>query len=113
MAALAGTMLIWQGTALDRLWSLNESAHTELGKAGSYVGPAFWALSIILMGAAVGWFKQRMWAFRLTVAIFCTQLAGDVVNLARGDFWRGGLGSLIAGGLLLYLLRSNVRTVFQ
>ena len=27
MTALAGTMLIWPGTGLDRLWSLNVSAH--------------------------------------------------------------------------------------
>jgi hypothetical protein len=113
MAALAGTMLTWPGTTLDRLWSLNETAHAELRKAGSYLGPLFWALSITLVGTAVGWFRQRVWAFRLTVAIVCTQVAGDLVNMARGDFVRGGVGVLIAGALLLYLLCSNIRTAFQ
>jgi hypothetical protein len=113
MAALAGTMLIWPGTVLDRLWSLNETAYAELRKAGSYIGPLFWALSVVLIGAAVGWFRQRVWAFRLTVAIVCTQVAGDLVNLARGDFVRGAVGVFIAGALLLYLLRSNIRTAFQ
>jgi hypothetical protein len=113
MAALAGTMLIWPGTRLDRLWSLNETAHAELRKAGSYLGPLFWALSITLVGTAVGWFRQRVWAFRLTVAIVGTQVAGDLVNMARGDFVRGGVGVLIAGALLLYLLGSKIRTAFQ
>jgi len=113
MAALAGTMLIWPGTTLDRLWSLNETAHAELRKAGSYLGPLFWSLSITLLGNAVGWFRQRVWAFRLTVAIVCRQVAGDLVNMARGDLVRGGVGVLIAGALLLYLLRSDIRTAFQ
>jgi len=113
MAALAGTMLIWPGTALDRLWFLNESAHAELRKAGSYIGPLFWTLSITLAATTIGWFRQRMWAFRLTIAILCTQLAGDLVNLARGDFLRGVAGVLLAGALLLYLLRSKIRTTFQ
>jgi hypothetical protein len=113
MAALAGTMLIWPGTRLDRLWSLNETAHAEFRKAGSYLGPLFWGLSIALVGTAVGWFRQRVWAFRLTVAIVGTQVAGDLVNIARGDFVRGGVGVLIAGALLLYLLGSNIRTPFR
>ena len=65
------------------------------------------------MGTAVGWFRQRLWAFRLTIAIFCTQVVGDLVNVAKGDLWRGGVGVLISGALLLYLLRSNIRTAFQ
>jgi len=113
MAALAGIMIVWPGTVLDRLWSLNEPAHTELRKAGTYVGPAFGLLCTMLVATAVGWFRQQMWAFRLTVAIFCTQVVGDLLNLVRGDFVRGTAGVLIAGALLLYLLRSNIRTVFQ
>jgi hypothetical protein len=113
MAALAGTMLIWPGTGLDRLWSLNESAHAELLRCGSYIGLVFWALSITLIAAAIGWSTQRVWGFRLTVAVLCTQVVGHLVNLARGDLLRGIAGILIAGVLLLYLLRSEIRTVFQ
>ena len=113
MAALAGTVLIWPGTALDKLWMFNETAHAELRRAGTYLGPLFWVLSIILLGTSAGWFRQRLWAFRLTVAIICLQLAGDLANLVRGDILRGGIGILIAGALLLYLLRSKIRTAFQ
>jgi len=113
MAALAGIMLVWPGTVLDELWSLNQTAHAELQAAGSYIVPAFWLLSITLVAAAVGWFKQQMWAFRLTIAIFCAQVAGDLVNLVRGDFVRGSASVVIAGALLLYLLRSTFAEYFN
>jgi hypothetical protein len=32
--------------------------------------------------------------------------------LGRGDFLRGGIGVIIAGGLLLFLLRSKIRAAF-
>jgi len=99
MIALAGTMLIWPGTRLDTLWLLNESAHEELRKAASHIGPLFWALAIILIAVAIGWFRQRVWGFHLTVAVLCTQVVGDLVNLARGDLLRGVAGVLIGGVL--------------
>jgi hypothetical protein len=67
----------------------------------------------MLIGTATSWFRQRLWPFHLTVAIICVQLVGDVVNLVRGDFVRGGVGILIVGALLLFLLHSRIRTAFQ
>ena len=55
MAALAGTMLIWPGTALDRLWSLNEPAHIALAPLGKLIGPLFYLFSIVLMIGTIGW----------------------------------------------------------
>jgi hypothetical protein len=37
---------------------------------------------------------------------------GDLVNAFIGDVVRGGIGFLIAGALLLYLLRPQVRSAF-
>ncbi|MBZ5680938.1 MAG: hypothetical protein LAO24_12615 [Acidobacteriia bacterium] len=45
--------------------------------------------------------------------IIATQVLGDLVNLVRGDFLRGGVGFFIAGALLLYLLSARVRAVFH
>ena len=113
MAVLAGTMLLWPRTVLDRLWSLNPAGHKAFAPFGNSIGPLFYVLSIVLVTAAVGWFKQRIWGWRLTVAIISTQVVGDFVNLIRGDFLRGCIGLLIAGLLLIFLLRSNTRTMFQ
>ena len=113
MAVLAGTMLLWPRTTLDRLWSLNPAAHKAFAPFGNSIGPLFYVLSIVLLTTAVGWFKQRIWGWRLTVAIISIQVVGDFVNLIRGDFLRGGIGLLIAGSLIIILLRSNTRTMFQ
>jgi hypothetical protein len=113
MAALAGTMLLWPNTALDGLWSLNPAAHKALARFGSSGGTLFYLLSIVLVVAAVGWFKQRTWGWRLTIAIIFTQVVGDFVNLMRGDLLRGCTGLLVGGSLLIFLMRSKIRTVFQ
>jgi hypothetical protein len=51
--------------------------------------------------------------WRLAVAIIATQVIGDIVNLVRGDWLRGGTGVMIAGALLLYLLTPRVRAAFS
>ena len=106
-------MLFWPGTVLDRLWSLNPVAHEAFVPFGNSIGLLFYVLSIVLVISAVGWFKHRIWGWQLTVAIISTQVIGDFVNLIRGDFLRGSIGLLIAGALLLFLLRSNISKVFQ
>jgi hypothetical protein len=113
MAALAGTTFVWPGTSLDRLWALNETAYRQLAPIGRIVGPLFLLLSAALVAAAVGWFKRRLWGWRLAVGIIAVQVAGDFVNLLRGDFLRGGTGFAIAGALFFYLLRPKVRASFR
>jgi hypothetical protein len=75
-----------------------EGTHRQLSSAGSTVGILFLLLlSTTLVAAGVGWFQRRLWGWRLAVGIFSTQIAGEVVNVARGDFLRGGMGVMIAG----------------
>jgi hypothetical protein len=49
----------------------------------------------------------------LTVGVIGTQVIGDIVNLVRGDVLRGGTGVIIAGALLLYLLRPRIKAAFS
>jgi hypothetical protein len=112
MASLAGTTLIWRGTTLDRLWSLNPRAHKELAPHGRAAGIPFVFLGVTLAVAGVGWFKRRLWGWRLAVSISAVQVLGDLVNVFVGDLVRGGVGLIIAGVLLMYLLRTEVRPVF-
>jgi hypothetical protein len=37
---------------------------------------------------------------------------GEITNLVRGDWLRGGTGFIIASALLLYLLTPRVRAAF-
>jgi hypothetical protein len=113
MASLAATTLLWRGTALDRIWALNPSAHAQLAPLGSTVGVLFLLLGAALATAGIGWFRRRLWGWRLAVVIIATQVLGDVVNGVRGDWLRGGTGVIIAGALFLFLLRPGIRAAFS
>jgi hypothetical protein len=113
MASLAGTTLVWPGTALSKLWVLNAAAYRQLAPLGWRIGILFLGLGAALATAGVGWFRRSRWGWKLALVIIAIQVAGDLINLLRGDFVRGGTGVVIAGGLLLYLLRPNVRASFE
>jgi len=112
MASLAATTLLWRGTPLDRVWALNPVAHKQLAPLGSAVGIFFLMLGAALTLAGIGWFRRRLWGWRLAVVIIAVQVLGDVVNCVRGELLRGGIGVLIAGALLLFLLQSKIRAAF-
>jgi hypothetical protein len=113
MASLAAITLIWRGTVLDRIWVLNPRGSQQLAPFGKLAGISFLVLAAVLALAGVGWFRRRLWGWRLCVAIIVTQVLGDLVNCLRGDFLRGGVGFAIAGALLIYLLRPKIRTCFR
>jgi hypothetical protein len=113
MAFLAGTTLVWPGTILDRMWILNPRAYQQLAPFGKTLGIPFLLLSIALGSATAGWFNRRRWGWRLAVFIIATQVLGDLVNVLMGRVIEGGVGIAVAGALLLYLLRANVKAVFE
>src|SRR6266705_7150738 len=76
-ASLAGATLLWRGTALDRMWTLNPRAYKELAPLGKVVGIPFLMLGVLLAVACMGWFKRRVWGWRLAVAIIAIQVLGD------------------------------------
>jgi len=112
MASLAATTLLWRGTPLDRLWDLNPMAYKQLAPLGNTIGILFLLLGAALTAAGIGWFRRRLWGWRLAVVIIATQVLGDVVNCVRGDLLRGGTGFIVAAALLLFLLQNKVRTAF-
>ena len=46
------------------------------------------------------------------MGIIAVQVLGDLVNAFMGEFVGGGVGFVIAGALLMYLLRPEVRAAF-
>lgn len=112
MASLAGATFVWRGTALDRMWTLNPRAYRQLAPFGKAVGIPFLLLGVTLCAAGIGWFKHRLWGWRLAVAVIATQVLGDAVNMFLGHVVEGGIGVAIAGVLLLYLLNGDVKAAF-
>ena len=113
MACLAGTTLVWPGTALDRIWALNAPVYKQLAPFGKAVGIPFLFLGAALALAGTGWFNLRRWGWWLAVAIIATQVLGDFVNAFMGQIVRGGIGAIIAGALLFYLFRPAVTATFK
>jgi hypothetical protein len=113
IACLAGFTLVWPGTGLDRMWRLNPRAYGEIAPLGRIVGILFLLLGCTLAVASIGWFRLRIWGWRLGVAIIATQVLGNAANIFRRHFVEGGVGLVIAGALLLYLLRKEVKGVFE
>ena len=113
MASLSVVTLVWPSSGLGRMWALNPRAFKELAPHGRAVGIPFLLLGVTLAVASVGWFKSRLWGWRLAVAVIATQVLGDLVNAFSGHAVEGGLGVAIAGALLLYLLSADVKAVFR
>lgn len=112
IASLAGTTLVWRGTALDRMWELNPRAYRDLAPFGKVAGTSFLLLGVTLASAGIGWFRRCLWGWRLAVVVIATQVFGDMVNALRGRVVEGTIGVAIAGALLFYLLRTNTRAAF-
>jgi len=53
-----------------------------------------------------------MWGWWLAVTVIAIQALGDLANAFSGDVVKGAIGFAIAGALLFYLLRSEVRSAF-
>jgi hypothetical protein len=113
MASLAGATLIWRGSFLDRLWALNARAYHQLAPFGSEAGVAFLVLGAVLVVAGRGWFLRRSWGWGLTAVLVASQTVGSAVNAILGDFSEGAIGSILAGAILYFLLRPQVRTAFR
>lgn len=112
MASLAAITLLWRGTVLDRVWALNPTAYKQLAPVAGTVGILLLLLGVLLTAAGIGWFRCRLWGWRLAVVIIAVQLLGDLVNCFRGDWLRGGAGIVIASALLLFLLQRRTRATF-
>jgi hypothetical protein len=113
MATFAGITLIFPGSFLDPIWRLNPDAGEQLRQLGRGIGIAFLGLGAAMVAAAVGWIKRRFWGWALAVIIIASQVLGDLVNALRGEFLKGAVGVVIAGALLVYLMRRNVRDAFR
>jgi hypothetical protein len=83
-----------------------------LAPLGGRVGIPFVLLSTALVVSGIGWFRRRLWGWKLAVAVIATQVLGDIFNLFRGEWFRGASGLVIAGALLLYLVSPRIRAEF-
>ena len=113
MGTYAAITLLFPGTMLDRGWVLNPAAHAQLLSLGRVIGVPFLILAFALFMAGIGWFRRRRWGWTLGVFIIAVNLIGDLVNMFRGQPAKGAVGVAVAGLLLMYLMRQEVRQYFE
>jgi hypothetical protein len=113
MAAYASVTLLKPGTALDALWVLNRSGHTQLASLGTGARLGFMVLSTLLCATSVGWFRRRYWGWFLGTTIVAINATGDLINGVMGEWLKGAVGVAIAGLLLFYMTRVGVRNYFR
>lgn len=113
MACYAAITLAWPGTFLDRAWALNPAAHQQLATLGRVLALPFLFLALALFVAGLGWFRRKRWGWLLAVIIISINLLGDLFNALRGEWVKGAVGVLIAGLLLTYMTREQVRGYFR
>lgn len=113
MATLAAVTLGLPGTFLDRAWELNKTAHAQLAPLGRIMALPFALLAAVALVAGIGWFKRRRWAWVVGVFGISANCLGDVINMAIGEFWKGAVGVVIAGLLLVYMTRPSLRKYFR
>jgi hypothetical protein len=113
MASLAAFTLGFPGTFLDRAWELNKTGHAQLAPLGRILAIPFTLLSLVALISGIGWFRRRRWAWVVGVFGIAVNCAGDLINMTLGEFWKGAVGVVVAGLLLLLLSRRSVRRYFQ
>jgi hypothetical protein len=109
MCLLSVMLLVFPGTKLDSLWSLNPDAHVAFQSLGGWS-----ILLMVVVGAgcalaAIGLWRAAIWGVQLAVAILFCNIIGDLVNALMRRDYRSLIGLPIAGAMIFYLIRFNTR----
>ena len=70
-------------------------------------------LGAVFVIAGQGGSLRRAWGWGLAAVLVRAQTAGSVVNTLLGGFWEGATRSLLAGAILYFLFRPQVRNAFR
>src|SRR3954469_21203797 len=112
IALSASFTLLFPGTFLDRIWVVNPSAYQELLPFAKVAGAGFLLLAPLVVCVGYGLLRFRRWAWQLGIAGIIANALGDMVNLWRGEVFKGVFGLVIALAILLFLLSPAVRKLF-
>jgi uncharacterized membrane protein (DUF2068 family) len=113
VSGLTLLMLLSPGSWADPIWRLKPSAQAVFRAMGA-LGPLLMLLvSAACAAAAIGLWRSRRWGYWLAVGVLGTNLLGDLVNGVWRHDWKTLIGVPIAGAMLIYLARSQVRSRFR
>jgi hypothetical protein len=106
MCLLTIVLLVFPGTKLDSLWSLNPEARGAFQSLGSWSILLMLAVGIGCALTAIGLWRRTLWGIRLGLAILVVNILGDLINVITRHDYRSLIGLPIAGAMIFYLARS-------
>ena len=105
MCALTIVLLIFPGSPLNSLWTLNPDARVafqSLGKA------AIWLMLVVGAGcafAAIGLWRRSLWGIRIALVILSLNIFGDLLNAVIRHDYHALIGLPVGGAMIFYLAR--------
>jgi hypothetical protein len=110
MCALTIVLLLFPGTPLDSLWSLNPDAHLAFQSLGNWSVALMVTVGVGCAFAAIGLWQGMLWGTRLALVILSLNIIGDLFNaLVRHDY-RALVGLPVGGAMIFYLARQAKST---
>ena len=112
-SAYAAITLVWPGSALDFAWSVNPQGHAGLRSLGAVAILGMAGLSVTMVVTAFGLVALRRWAWWVAVVGLVVNAAGDVVTAIATGEAPALIGVPIAGLIVWWLTRRQVRSRFD
>ena len=109
----AAVTLALPGTALDDLWAVNPTGHAGLRSLGPVAIVGMAALSVTMVLTACGLLARQRWAWWVAVIGLVVNAAGDLGTAIVTSDPRTLIGVPVAGVIVWWLTRREVRSRFD
>ena|SRR5436190_23404189 len=113
MSLLACIGLLFPGGALEPMWQINVQAHETFLRMGPWAIALMGTVSIACALCAAGLWSRSFWGYRLALAILTVNLIGDAGSALLREDPRTLIGLPIGGLLIAYLLRPQIKGLFE
>lgn len=113
LTAVVFVTLLAPGTPIDAIWAIKPAEYQDLLLLRPASTLGFLVLAAAMGFALAGCSQRRHWGLNLAIAIFALNALGDAARALSGDVLEGLIGVVIAGVILWWLTRPNVRALFR
>jgi hypothetical protein len=111
-SGLAAFTLSWPGTPLDHIWVVNPQGHAGMAALGWLAVVGMAVLCTIMSATAIGLFSRHRWAWWSAAVVLTVNGLGDAAAVFIRRDPRSAIGVPIAGLILWWMTRPQVRAQF-
>lgn len=113
MSLLTLISLLFPGSILEPMWSLNPGARQGFKVMGAWAILLMGVVSMACAAAALGLLRGASWGHRLALLVLAVNLIGDIANVVLGTQPKAIIGVPIVLALVGYLFTKRVRRYFS